>query len=402
MKQFTYILFCIAAIFCSCSRQIKEDIATEDNEVEAATQEVRYEYGIAIDSFIVAEGHIKSGETLGKLFGKLGATTQQISDLNTLSRSDFDTREIRAGKPYLALYDQDSTLHYFVYIQSAYESIVLDVSNGISVKKHQKEIIAMPQICDVVIETSLWNSLVDNGIDYNVALTLSEIYAWTIDFFDLRKGDRVKAYYDCLYVDSLPIGIGQIYAAGFIHRGDTLQAYRYENGDTHGYFNEQGESLRKAFLKAPLNYKRISSRFTYARKHPIFKTVRPHTGVDYAAPFGTPVVTIGDGTVIEKGYKGGGGNTVKIRHNGTYTTAYLHLSKYGNIKVGQHVKQGEVIGYVGSTGNSTGPHLDFRVWKNGTPVDPLHLESPKSDPVPTNQMADFRTMVDSLVEKIQL
>ena len=167
------------------------------------------------------------------------------------------------------------------------------------------------------------------------------------------------------------------------------------------YFDAEGNSLRKAFLKAPLNYKRISSKFTYARKHPVYKVVRPHTGVDYAAPTGTPVVSIGDGVVTMKQYKGGGGNTVKIKHNSTYTTAYLHLSKYAKgLTVGKHVKQGEVIGYVGSTGASTGPHLDFRVWKNGSPIDPLKMQSPPAEPIPAQYKDTFATIVAGYKEKI--
>lgn len=166
----------------------------------------------------------------------------------------------------------------------------------------------------------------------------------------------------------------------------------FQDGDkSNVYWNEEGESLRKAFLKAPLQFKRISSRFTYRRKHPVYKVYRPHTGVDYAAPTGTPVMSVGDGVVISKGWGGGGGNTVKIRHNSVYTTAYLHLSRYAKgLKKGDRVRQGQVIGYVGSTGASTGPHLDYRVWKNGTPIDPLKMESPSVEPVSKENMEAFK------------
>ena len=199
--------------------------------------------------------------------------------------------------------------------------------------------------------------------------------------------------YDEQFVEGSRIGIGRIYAAHFYHGKRWLPAYYLEAGKASGYFDAEGHSLRKTFLKAPLNYKRISSHFSYARKHPVYHVVRPHTGVDYAAPAGTPVVALGDGVVTFRAYKGGGGNTIRIRHNSTYETGYLHLSKYAKgLKVGQYVKQGEVIGYVGSTGASTGPHLDFRVWKNGTPVNPLTLESPSAEPVP----AALRQRYDSL------
>lgn len=397
MKRLYYILIvlCIVMIGCRNNNDSSTEIETED--VEIAIQEVRYEYGIPIDSFIVIEGTIQQGETLGKLFQNLGATQQQISELNNIDRMVFDTRMIRADKQYLALYDADSTLTYFIYLPSVTESIVMHLDDSIHVEKQEKEITAKSATEAITITSSLWNALVDKGLDYNLAIKLSDIYAWTIDFFDVQKGDKIIFMYDKLYIDTTLIGSGKIHAAKFIHRNDTLQAYYYEYDDVKGYYNEKGKNLRKAFLKAPLNYKRISSHFSYRRMHPIFKTVRAHTGVDYAAPLGTPVVTIGDGVVIEKGYKGGGGNTVKIKHNSTYTTAYLHLSKYGKIKIGQHVRQGEVIGYVGSTGNSTGPHLDFRVWKNGTPVDPLKLESPPADPIPENKMPEYQQYIDSLL-----
>lgn len=250
--------------------------------------------------------------------------------------------------------------------------------------------------------------MVGNNLPVELALELSDIYAWTIDFFGLQQGDSIRVYYEEQYVDSTRIGIGQIYAADFYHARRWQGAYWFDASDygetaqpLRGYFDAAGNSLRKAFLKAPLNYKRISSHFTYARKHPVYKVVRPHTGVDYAAPMGTPVVSIGDGVVIEKGYKGSGGNTVKIRHNATYTTAYLHLSKYASdIAVGKAVQQGQVIGYVGSTGASTGPHLDFRVWKGGTPIDPLKMESPPVEPIPEAYKARFDSVVGEMRGKL--
>ena len=189
----------------------------------------------------------------------------------------------------------------------------------------------------------------------------------------------------------------------FNHAGKDFYAFAYEQDSVPGYYNEQGETLRRAFLKAPLNYSRISSRFTHARMHPIHRVVRPHTGVDYAAPMGTPVVSIGDGVVIEKGYKGGGGHTVKIRHNSVYTTAYLHLSKYGpGIQPGSRVSQGQVIGYVGSSGTSTGPHLDFRVWMNGKPINPLTMESPPSAPVDESNRQEFDSIRNIYMPELKI
>ncbi len=365
---------------------------------EDTIREIRYEYGIPVDSFRIVSGVVQSGETLGGILNRLGAERSIVNQLSTIDKKVFDVRQIQQGKSYMAFYRADTLFEYFIYEQSRTQAIVFHLTDSLHVEKQQKEIVAQRKTASATIKSSLWNAFVEQGASPQLALELSEVYQWTVDFFGLQRGDKFDVVYDELFVDGKSVGIGDIYAARCQHAGATLYAYQF-NRDNHcrGYFDEHGVSLRKAFLKAPLNYKRISSTFTYARKHPIYKTVRPHTGVDYAAPMGTPVVALGDGTVIEKGYKGGGGgNTVKIRHNSTYTTAYLHLSKYGKgIEVGKHVDQGQVIGYVGSTGASTGPHLDFRVWKNGTPVNPLTLESPSVDPVPQRLKAEFDSIVNA-------
>ena len=382
--------------------------AGEQEYIDEEIMPIRYEYGLAIDSFRVDTGYVSNGETLGGILNRLGATRQQINQVGTLAREEFDVRQIRAGKQFLALYATDSAknevLQYWVYLPDARTAKVLHLTDSLHVEHLQKPIRIVPRKAEVVIESSLWNAMAGNDLPVELALELSEIYAWTIDFFGLQQGDSIRVFYDEQYVDSVRWGIGRIYAANFYHGKRWQEAYwfdiaDYQETDTRcrGYFDAEGNSLRKAFLKAPLNYKRISSKFTYARKHPVYKVVRPHTGVDYAAPAGTPVVAIGDGVVIEKGYKGGGGNSVKIRHNSTYTTAYLHLSKYGkDIAVGKRVSQGQVIGYVGSTGASTGPHLDFRVWKGGTPIDPLKMVSPPVEPVPATLRPTFDSVVVAL------
>lgn len=395
MKRLPYIFLCL--LFLSCSKP--ESRHEDDGNV---VNEIRYEYGIPVDSFLIVKGTIRSGETLSGILTRLGATSFALRQLPSIDPDLFDIRKIRAGKDYMAFYRPDSVLNYFVYQPDVLTGIVLDMRDTLHVEKKIKEITRVRKYTECRIESSLWNAMVDSKANPQLALELSEIYAWTIDFFGLQKGDCFRAYYDESYVDdTVSIGVSRIYAALFTRGNHTQEAFFFENEDIHGYFDCKGASLQKAFLKAPLNYKRISSTFTYHRKHPIYKTVRPHTGVDYAAPMGTPVVSIGDGVVIFKGYQGGGGNTVKIRHNSTYTTAYLHLSKYGKgIANGVHVKQGQIIGYVGSTGASTGPHLDFRVWKNNTPVNPLTLESPPVAPVPERYMTDFMGTVRELAPLI--
>jgi murein DD-endopeptidase MepM/ murein hydrolase activator NlpD len=243
--------------------------------------------------------------------------------------------------------------------------------------------------------------MISAGAPAQLIVDLSDIYAWTVDFFGLQKGDRFRVLYSENMVEGASAGIAGIWYAEFL-RGDTvLPAIFFDQGDGgYKYWNQKGESMRKAFLKAPLKFSRISSGFSYHRLHPVHGTVRPHTGVDYAAPTGTPVHSIGDGTVLSAGWgKGGAGNTVKVRHNSVYTTAYLHLSKMA-VKAGQRVSQGQVIGYVGMTGTATGPHLDFRVWKNGSPVNPLTLESPPAEPVKKENMAALDSVCTAM--KFQL
>ena len=236
-----------------------------------------------------------------------------------------------------------------------------------------------------------------------LAVELSEIYAWSIDFFGLQKGDSIRVIYDEYFVDSVSVGIGEIKGGYFRHMDSDFWAIPFVQDSIMDYYDEEGESLRKAFLKAPLRFSRISSRFSHSRLHPILKIRRPHRGVDYAAPTDTPIVAIGDGVVTKKSYSRGAGNMIKIKHNSVYSTAYLHLSRYGKgIQNGSYVKQGDVIGYVGSTGLSTGPHLDFRFYKNGSAIDPLKVEAPPVDPVREDNLERYTQVRDSIMNLVTL
>lgn len=400
----TYKQLIICTIFFSLTAC--NNTPTSDNSDLTSEQmtEVVYEYGIPVDSFNTTEGNVKAGETLSAILGKLGCKGQVIHQLNYFSSDTFDVKRIKQGDSYTAYYSKDSIpeLTYVVYHQSVVDHIVFHVCDTLCAHRFKKTVRTEQRIAHAVISTSLWDAIISNNLHRQLALDLSDIYAWSIDFFGLQKNDSFVVLYDELFVDTLSIGIGKIHAATFTHRGKTFSAFYFKNDQVNGFWDENGNSLRKSFLKAPLKFSRISSRFSYARKHPVYKTIRPHTGVDYAAPAGTPVMSIGDGVVVEKGYKGGGGNTVKVRHNSVYTTAYLHLSRYAkNLQVGSHVSQGEIIGYVGSTGTSTGAHLDFRVWKNGSPINPLTMESPSVEPIPQNAMTEFIALRDSLQKRIQ-
>ena len=405
MRYRFYTLLILSLLFFACKDKNANNNSSSENDstsVNAVSHSKIIKYGVDVTDLIESENTISPGHSLSNILLSSGADANSINNLNLIPDSILDPRKINAGNKYTIYNVNDSahTLRYFVYHKSKQDFVVLEfLEDTIIASIFSKPAISKKRVSGAVITSSLWNAISDSELDINLALKLSDIYAWSIDFFGLQKMDSFIVYYSELYIDNEPIGIDSIYSAIFYHANHPYYAIYFEKGDIKGYWDLEGNSLRKAFLKAPLSFSRISSHFTYARKHPIYKTVRPHTGVDYAAPAGTPVMSIGDGVVIAKGYKGGGGNTIKIRHNSVYTTAYLHLSKFAsNIKEGTHVSQGQVIGYVGSTGSSTGPHLDFRVWKNGEPINPLKLESPPVEPIPDNLKAEFDSIKIPLIE----
>lgn len=405
MRYRFYTLLILSLLFFACKDKNANNNSSSENDstsVNAVSHSKIIKYGVDVTDLIESENTISPGHSLSNILLSSGADANSINNLNLVPDSILDPRKINAGNKYTIYNVNDSahTLRYFVYHKSKQDFVVLEfLEDTIIASIFSKPAISKKRVSGAVITSSLWNAISDSELDINLALKLSDIYAWSIDFFGLQKMDSFIVYYSELYIDNEPIGIDSIYSAIFYHANHPYYAIYFEKGDIKGYWDLEGNSLRKAFLKAPLSFSRISSHFTYARKHPIYKTVRPHTGVDYAAPAGTPVMSIGDGVVIAKGYKGGGGNTIKIRHNSVYTTAYLHLSKFAsNIKEGTHVSQGQVIGYVGSTGSSTGPHLDFRVWKNGEPINPLKLESPPVEPIPDNLKAEFDSIKIPLIE----
>jgi murein DD-endopeptidase MepM/ murein hydrolase activator NlpD len=370
--------------------------------VESIDQPVEqhFEYGINCDSLRIERGVVRKNQSLSEILSFYDIGSELIHQIASMSRPIFDVRRMKVGNPYTILFSKDTIpeMLYFIYEEDEVSYITYRLKDQIKVEKGSKPLTRELTTTSGIIETSLWNSLVDNGGDPDLANELSEIYAWTIDFFGIQKGDYYKVVYEDLKVDGKSIGVGKVLGACFHHMGSDLYAFRFgSNGET-GYYDESAQNLQRAFLKAPLRFKRISSGFSRSRMHPILKIRRPHLGVDYAADYGTPVETIGDGTIIEKGWnKGGGGNYIKIKHNSAYTTLYMHLAGFAKgIKTGSRVHQGDVIGYVGSTGLSTGPHLDFRFFRNGEAVDPLKVESPPSEPVGKDYLPEFYRVRDSL------
>ena len=395
----TFVIFLLANLIFHIESCTEPEIVNYSDT--SITEPVKvFLYGINIDSFDIIEGKIKNNQNITSLLSSYNIPRKIIDEIVLSSDSVFDFRKIKAGNKYTVFQSKDSIAitKYFVYEHNAIDYVLFDLNDTIVIKKLEKEVQVKQTSASGIINSSLWNSIYDKNINPVVAIELSEIFAWTIDFFGLQKGDNFKIIFDEQYVDSTSIGISKIHAAYFYHAKKDYFAIPFMQDSVETYYDETGKNLKKAFLKAPLKYSRISSRFSNSRLHPVLKIRRPHHGVDYAAPVGTPVVAIGDGKVIDTGYKIGAGNLVKIKHNSTYTTSYMHLSKYGKgIKSGVHVSQGDIIGYVGSTGLSSGPHLDFRVYKNGDAIDPLKMESPPSEPVNKTNLPQFTILKDSLV-----
>lgn len=381
------VIFIVLAVAGCSDRQDQAPSAAE--MVKADTTSILP----TLDSLRCIEGKVRNGQFFSTLMSGLGMSAEEAYALTTACDTVFDVKSLRIGNEYKAYYSGDR-LEYVLYRQDRVNDILFECRPPYKVSKVTRPVTVRKQYADVTINSSLWNDMRAAGASPLIILSLSDIYAWTVDFFGLQKGDRFRVLYEEKVCDGEVISIDTVRYAIFTHNGEDLPMVMFDQKDGGNiWWNEKGESMRKAFLKAPLKYSRISSGFSYARRHPVTRRVQPHTGVDYAAPKGTPVMSIGDGVVTSRKYEGAGGNTVRIRHNSVYSTAYLHLSGYAKgLKVGQRVRQGEVIGYVGSTGRSTGPHLDFRVWKNGSPINPLRMESPPAEPLRRENLSDFEEM----------
>jgi murein DD-endopeptidase MepM/ murein hydrolase activator NlpD len=360
-------------------------------------------FGFISDSLEHQTYSVSKNETLSEILLKHGIAASDIMNLVNNAKDVLDVRKIVAGNLYHAFTNGDSinTLVYFVYEKSPRHFVVFDLRDSINVYESEKEVVVKENVKSAVIDHSLYVSLMKADATPELAIRLSQIFAWQIDFYHLQKGDNFKVVYDELYVDDNFFAIGTIKAAHFNHRGKDFYAIPFIQDSVLQYFDQDGNSLRKAFLKAPLEFSRISSRYSSKRFHPVLKTNRPHYGTDYAAPSGTPIRTTGDGTITEIGYSGGNGNYIKIRHNSVYTTMYLHMSRFAKgLKKGSRVQQGQVIGFVGSTGLATGPHLCYRFYVNGSPVDALRVEVPPSHPVKQELRAEYEGIRDSLIRQL--
>ncbi len=371
-------------------------------EEELPIYEANMKYGFNLDSFHVVEGEIQKNQFLADILMPYDIPYVSIDKIVKKAKPIFDVRKLRAGKKYTILCSPDTaqTAQYFIYDPGPYNYVVYDFQDTMKVYKTEREVERKVRLATGIIRTSLWDAIVDNDLSWDVAVLMEEVYGWSVDFHHLQEGDRFKILYEEDYIEGQVVGVGKVTASVFDHRDSENYAFYYakdSSGFGDHYYDEKARPMKKAFLKAPVKYTRISSRFSRRRFHPVLKRYKSHLGTDYAAPRGTPIYAVAAGTVSRKGYTRGNGNFVKIKHDKVYSTQYLHMSRFAKgMGVGVHVRQGQVIGYVGSTGLATGPHVCYRFWKNGKQVNPMREKLPPPEPMPEKYVADFNLKRDSL------
>ncbi len=383
------LLLLTAAV--ACQNEHKPIKKTIESDQDTIVKQVAKIYDYPKTQFIVSKDTIAPNDTFGKILTRFNLPFANVYKITDKIKDSFDVKRLKVGRPYTLLSRKDSLdslprPKVFIYEQDPVHYTVIDFQDSIKVYQKTKKVTKIRKTADVTIEKSLYQDIADKNLSPKLAMELSNIYAWTVDFFHLNKGDSFKIIYDDVYIDDTTyVGIGNIYASVFNYGGKNFYAFRYpldSLGRDFDYFDEEGRTLRKQFLKAPLKFGRISSRYNMHRYIKYYGRVKPHLGTDFAAPTGTPIMATANGVVIKKGYTSGNGNYIKIKHNATYSTQYLHMSKFAKgIHVGSVVKQGEVIGYVGMTGHASGPHVCYRFWKNGRQVDALKEKMPPAKPI---------------------
>ncbi|QAA82575.1 M23 family metallopeptidase [Aequorivita sp. H23M31] len=408
MKFLSFQKLILAALtisfFTACENQV--DDLSESAEIEPVP--LIHQYGYILNDFNVVRDTIRKGDTFGDILFANGVSQDKIMEVATKFRDSFDVRKMVVGKPYVLLNAKDSTniTQVFIYEANQVDYAVVDFRDSISINNRQKPVRYEEREASGVITSSLSATMEEQNLSPYMTDQLANIYAWTINFFKLQPGDRFKVVYTEKFIDdTIPAGLKEIKAAYFEHRGKPLYAFKFDSDSDSfekisGYYDELANNLKRAFLKAPVKFSRISSRYNLNRRIKYYGyQVRPHRGTDFAAPIGTPILATADGVVSKSEYKGGNGNYVKIRHSGTYETQYLHM-KARNVKVGQYVSQGDVIGWIGMTGNTSGPHVCYRFWKHGKEVDPFQDDTPFSKPLPDGLHDSYFSVQSLLKEKL--
>jgi murein DD-endopeptidase MepM/ murein hydrolase activator NlpD len=388
MSHYFLVLLIVSASFGSLGCYFQPKITELDSqELNEINEEFPIDgFGYSSDIGILERGQVQANESLYVLLNEMGISQQVIRQVSNELKQSVGFRFLKENQIYYRYRLHNSTPEAYyapilIIMESNIRYVKVDVTDGILVQASAKPIEIRFRQVEGLIESSLYESLISQGHSAGVGMELSELFAWQIDFFRLYRGDKYRAIYEEFISEGEVVGVGRVLAAEFVHQNRPYQAFYYEDSQQQGYYDAEGNGIQKALLKAPFKYnQRISSSFNYNRFHPVLKQRIPHTGTDYAAPLGTPVIAVGDGEIIESRYRGVNGNIVQIQHNGMYKTAYLHLNGFGpGIKKGVQVKQGQVIGYVGRTGRVTGVHLHYTLYKNNVPVNSVTVELPSQE-----------------------
>lgn len=400
MKYLSILL--ASALLLSCGDK-KEEKAL-DKVIETPKEEIREAFGFVLNDFNVHHDTIVSGDSFGKILGKYNYNASQIHVVDEAIKNEFNTRDIRIGKPYTLLKAKGTdSLQVFIYEKDRLHYTVIDFRNSIRVANKEVPTVLKTRTVAGELEGSLSESLSKLGVDSGIATRLSGIYAWSIDFFKLDKGNKFALNLTERYLENGEyIGVESVNGSFIEYRGKLMYSFPYKKDDNQKkaeYYDEEGKQMKNMFLKAPLKFFRITSKFTRNRFHPVQLKWKAHSGTDYAAPHGTEIMTTAAGKVIQTGYTAGNGNFVKVKHNGTYTTQYLHMSKI-LVRIGQSVAQGQVIGRVGSTGLATGPHVCYRFWKNGVQVDPLSQKLPNSEPMSKKDLPNYLKQIEPIKQEL--
>lgn len=372
---------------------------------QQATPEPKLLYGIAVNNLEVIEDEVKTNERFADLLEAHFVDEKVLKQISTLPKSVFDFRKVTARKKYTLLVENDSVrkVKALIYQPNPVDYYIFRLEDTLTVESGHRVTAMVEKGVSGEIKESLSHTIESMGISPELTNKFVDIFAWQVDFTRLRKGDKFKMVYNEIQVDGSTIGIGQIDGIYFEHAGGQYYAFPLDQGSGVDYFDKDGRSLRKAFLKYPIEFTRISSRFNLKRFHPVAKVFRAHRGTDFAAPVGTPIRSVGDGVIEEAQYKRNNGNYVKVRHNGTFTTQYLHMSRIASgIRAGTRVRQGQTIGFVGSTGLASGPHLCYRFWKNGVQVDALRVNLPPAEPVSRENQTTFELIKQDITRKLDL
>lgn len=362
-------------------------------------------FGFVLDTFQqVHEDTIARNQFLADILLGHGVDYGQIDGIARKSKDVFDIRQLRADKPYTILTkDSLEGADYFIYEPNIESYVIYALKGDQDIQIINKPITIETSIVSGEIESNLWNAMTKAGVSYELTARMEDALQWSVDFHHVNKGDAFNLLYDEKFVEDLSAGVDMVKAAHYKTSGNDYFAIYYDKEGLEGYYDELGRPMAKTFLKAPVKYSRISSRYNLRRFHPVQKRVKPHLGTDYAAPYGTPIFAVADGIISKKGYTRGNGNYIKIKHDKVYSTQYLHMQKFAKgVNRGSHVKQGQVIGYVGSTGLATGPHVCFRFWKNGKQVNHLSLTFPPPDPLPANEIDSFMIIRDQYLKALNI